>query len=172
MIYVGQYLVIPVPQNKNYYAYQEVKYSSRKSSSKKRRSASVVPSNHKKIVYIVKKGNTLGEIAEMYNTRASQIRGWNSLYYGQHIYPNQKLSIWIPENFSQPKSGTTASAISSRDTEILPTGSYHIVRSGDTLWDISKKYEISIENLKKLNHKYSNKIKPGEKLKVRGASGG
>ncbi len=169
MIYVGQYLVIPVPQNKKYYAYQEVRYSPKKSSRKKRSRTSVIPSNHKKIVYLVKKGDTIGEIAEMYNTRASRIRGWNGLYYGQHIYPKQKLDIWIPVNFSQTRSTANTAG---QKSEILPAGSFHIVRSGDTLWDIAQKYEISIENLKKLNHKYSNKIKPGEKLKVREASGG
>ncbi len=171
MIYVGQYLLIPVPQNKKYYAYQkQVSYSPKKSRKKRSYSNSkTIPSNHMKIVYLVKKGDTLGEIAEMYNTRASRIRGWNGLYYGQHIYPSQKLSIWIPENFSQTKSTRTVAVDKS---EFLPAGSYHIVRSGDTLWDIAQKYQISIENLKKINQKRSNRIKPGEKLKVKEVSGG
>jgi len=104
----------------------------------------------------------------MYQTRASKIRGWNGLYYGQNIYPNQKLAIWIPENFSQ----AVSSSKSSKSEEHLPDGSYHVVRAGDTLWEIAQKYEISIDNLKKLNRKHSNTIKPGEKLKIKESSGG
>jgi len=163
MIYVDQYILIPVPQNKNYYRYQ-AQYTSK--SSPKRSVRKVIPNGYKKVNYIVKKGDTLGEIAENYHTRASKIRSWNGLYYGQHIYPNQKLVLWVPQDYK--KSNTI---IANTQTD-LPEGSYHVVRYGDTLWDISQKYDISISNLKKLNNKRSNKIKPGEKLIIRPASGG
>ena len=42
----------------------------------------------------------------------------------------------------------------------------YIVKRGDTLWDISRKYNISIASLKRLNKKSTSKIKPGELLKV------
>ncbi len=53
------------------------------------------PAGHYKVVYTVKKGDTLGHIAEDYNTRASRIRRWNGLKYGQHIFPGQKLTLWV-----------------------------------------------------------------------------
>ncbi len=53
------------------------------------------PAGHYKVVYTVKKGDTLGHIAEDYKTRASQIRNWNRLNYGQYIYPGQKLTLWV-----------------------------------------------------------------------------
>ncbi len=113
MIKTGNYLIIPVPQNKNYYksyrTYAQTTY--RKKSTKKR---NVIPAGHKKISYIVKSGDTLGEIAEEYNTRASKIRAWNGLYYGQNIYPKQKLAIWIPEG------GVRANK--NKYAEVLPPG--------------------------------------------------
>ena len=51
-------------------------------------------STHLKQVYTVKKGDTLGDIAEVYKTRASKIRIWNNLKYGKYIFPGQKLTIW------------------------------------------------------------------------------
>ena len=110
----------------------------------------------------------MGEIAEVYKTRASRIRAWNGLYYGQHIYPKQKLTLWVPENYS-PSSVSRSFA----KKEInLPAGTYHVVKYGDTLWDISKKYGISIESIKKLNNKRSNTIKPGEKIIIKAATSG
>jgi len=166
MIYVGDYLLIPVPLNKKYYTYRPPPTKTRSTRKKTYANTNSVPPNHQKIVYSVKKGDTLGEIAELYQTRASKIRGWNNLYYGQHIYPNQKLTIWIPENLA--KNSDTASR---KNQENLPEGSYHIVQSGDTLWEIAQKYEISIENLKKLNQMRSNTIKPGERIKIKVSSG-
>ena len=54
------------------------------------------PAGHYKIVYKVKRGDTLGQIAEDYKTKASKIRRWNGLKYGsQIIYPGQKLTLWV-----------------------------------------------------------------------------
>ncbi|MFQ6674254.1 MAG: LysM peptidoglycan-binding domain-containing protein [Fidelibacterota bacterium] len=47
------------------------------------------------MVYTVKRGDTLGQIAENYPTRASNIRRWNGLRYRQYIYPGQKLLIYV-----------------------------------------------------------------------------
>jgi len=81
---VGQKLVIPAP--KNYSAASNSQGSSKKA---------VSPgSNYTKKIYKVKKGDTLGGIAEQYHTTAKRIRYWNGLSYGQHIYPGQKLIIY------------------------------------------------------------------------------
>ena len=54
------------------------------------------PSGHSKRVYRVKRGDTLGQIAEDHGTRASKIRRWNNMKYGSHlIHPGQKLVIWV-----------------------------------------------------------------------------
>jgi membrane-bound lytic murein transglycosylase D len=52
-------------------------------------------SSHNKITYKVRRGDTLGHIAEDYRTRASQIRQWNGMKYDQHIFPGQKLTLWV-----------------------------------------------------------------------------
>ena len=54
------------------------------------------PPGHSKRVYRVKRGDTLGQIAEDHGTRASKIRRWNNMKYGSHlIHPGQKLVIWM-----------------------------------------------------------------------------
>jgi len=110
----------------------------------------------------MKKGDTIGGIAEVYHTRASRIRSWNGLRYGQYIYPNQKLTIWIPQEDTQ-----VVSPIGSD----IDGQSYHVVRRGDTLWDIARTYNISIREIKSWNNIRSNKIKPGERLKIRDSKG-
>jgi membrane-bound lytic murein transglycosylase D len=161
-IRAGDYLLIPVPQNKYHYTYQDNTYTKKR---KRKRSYSTkkitnVP-GHKKIIYKVKPGDTLGQIAEDYNTSASKIRRWNGIRYGKYIYPNQKLVLWIPE-----KVNITSRTLEEHSKPDYSSGSYYTVRNGDTLWDIAKKYGLSIEELKKLNNMRRSLIKPGEKIKV------
>lgn len=50
-----------------------------------------------------------------------------------------------------------------------PAGSvseYYIVKAGDTLWNIAKKYGISVDELKSLNNLTSNALTIGQRLKV------
>ena len=47
----------------------------------------------RQIIYVVKWGDTLSEIAEYYNTTAKQIRRWNRLSSNK-IRKGQKLKIW------------------------------------------------------------------------------
>ena len=75
---IGQKLTIPVPGMKIPRS-TKVKMSS----------------GHNKITYKVRRGDTLGHIAEDYSTRASKIRQWNGMKYGQHIFPGQKLTLWV-----------------------------------------------------------------------------
>ncbi len=80
---VGQKLVIPAPRN----------YAT--STSKKKSSSAKPPSSdYAKKTYTVRRGDTLGQIAEDHSTSAKRIRHWNGLRYGQHIYPGQKLTIY------------------------------------------------------------------------------
>ncbi len=55
------------------------------------------PPGHIKVVYTVRRGDTLGHIAEDYNTRAGKIRRWNNLNYGEYIFPGQKLVLWVKQ---------------------------------------------------------------------------
>ncbi len=54
------------------------------------------PRGYSKKIYRVKRGDTLGQIAESFGTRASKIRRWNNMKYGSHlIHAGQKLVIWV-----------------------------------------------------------------------------
>lgn len=44
---------------------------------------------------------------------------------------------------------------------------YHTVKSGESLWIIARKYDTSIEQVKRLNGLRSNTIRPGQALRVK-----
>ncbi|MCD6233453.1 MAG: LysM peptidoglycan-binding domain-containing protein [Candidatus Marinimicrobia bacterium] len=136
-IIIGQRLTIPNP------GYSETVASSQ--------SLPDYSSNNEKIIYTVRKNDTLGHIAERYGTRASNIRHWNGLRYGQYIYPGQKLVLWIPRS------------------NIARAGSdIYTVQRGDSLHRISRKTGVSVNRLKQLNPGINpSRIYPGDKIKLR-----
>ena len=48
---------------------------------------------------------------------------------------------------------------------------YHIVKKGDNLWKIARKYHMSVAKIKALNNLRGNTIRPGQKLRLYGRSG-
>ncbi|MBN2781169.1 MAG: LysM peptidoglycan-binding domain-containing protein [Candidatus Marinimicrobia bacterium] len=106
--------------------------------------------SHRKIIYVVKPGDTLGDIAERYDTRASRIRVWNGLVYGEFIHPNQKLNIWVPKGDSYQT-----------------VKQYYTVKAGDSFEKIAQRYNIPVNELKKLNPSINySKIYPGDKIRI------
>ncbi|WP_047246870.1 LysM peptidoglycan-binding domain-containing protein [Maribacter thermophilus] len=115
-----------------------------------------------RIRYKVRSGDYLGKIAERYGVRVSQIKNWNGLR-GNNLRIGQRLTIYPRRNATasvQPKNTPSKTTVTS-NTKV------HEVRSGDSLWTISRKYPgISIENLREWNGISGNNLKPGTKLKL------
>jgi membrane-bound lytic murein transglycosylase D len=147
-IYSGQKLILP--QGGSSYLSSGSMVSTDSQSAVPSSGKPDLSASHRKIIYVVKAGDTLGEIAEMYDTRASRIRVWNGLVYGEHIYPNQKLNIWIPK-------GNSYEAVAQ----------YYTVKRGDSFEKIARSYGLSVDELKRLNTgiNYS-KIYPGDKIRI------
>lgn len=53
-----------------------------------------IPQAGKRIVHVVRKGETLSEIAEAYHVSLRKVRSWNNLYGKRFIYPGQKIYIY------------------------------------------------------------------------------
>ncbi len=115
----------------------------------------------KRIRYKVRSGDYLGKIANKFGVRVSDIKRWNGLR-NHRLKIGQRLSIY-PKKLTVPKKTT-------QKKYKQPKGKHevYVVKNGDSLWTISKKYpSISIEQLKKWNNIWGIKnLKPGMKLKI------
>lgn len=104
--------------------------------------------------HVVKNGENLGLIAKKYQCSVTDLKEWNNLK-NNNIYPKQTLTVYRPE---------------SKKTNSVAQGKYlyHVVRKGDTLWDIAKEYDgVTVEQIKALNKMNNiNKLKPGQKIIV------
>ena len=115
-----------------------------------------------KVVYRVRSGDVLGKIARKHKVRLSDLRAWNNIR-GSMIRVGQRLNIWIGPDFYNDN---TVRRQRVKDQPI-PKSKLHVVKSGDTLWDISRMYKgLTIEKIKKLNNLRSNSLKPGMRLRI------
>lgn len=129
-----------------------------------------------RIYYRVKSGDVLGKIANQYGVRVSDIRTWNRLS-GNLIRVGQRLSIWVLPTYSSStkdlytsNSSSVTKPISTQINQSAanenPSGRLYTVKSGDSLWSISKDNNTTIEKLKQVNRLASNMIQPGQSLVI------
>ena len=104
-------------------------------------------------IHKVRSGETLGHIAARHRTTVSTIKRLNGLS-SDRLRIGQQLIVY---DVSLPSSSGSATA----------TKGYYIVRSGDNLWTIAKKYPgVSADNIKKANNLKSIQLKIGQRLVI------
>lgn len=119
--------------------------------------------NRDEITHRVRKGESVGLIAQRYNVRVSDLREWNNLSRSSYIYPGQKLIIFAKEG------NNGSSGYGKTPDENYKGFVYYTIRRGDTLWDIAKKYQgVSAKDIMELNKISARKVlKPGMKIKIK-----
>lgn len=117
-----------------------------------------------RIRYRVRSGDYLGKIARRYGVSVSSIKRWNGLK-SNNLRVGQRLTIYPRKSYVS----TTKSKAKNNSKKIIPKGKYvtYTVKKGDSLWLISQKYpKVTVNQIKNWNNIWSNKLKPGTKLKI------
>jgi membrane-bound lytic murein transglycosylase D len=147
------------------------------------------------VTHSVKKGDSLGKIANKYSVSVAQLKSWNKLktntvVKGQKIKVKKETTTYESIAKTETKIDSITSDSSAIATiektnaskkevakpvakkKVIPTDNseyiFHTVQPGDTLWSIANKYDgVTIDKLKKLNKNLNTtKLKPGQKIKV------
>lgn len=184
-IYPGQKLFIPLPAGSvgkisaDRPTNQPSSYTSSKSSST---SSVSTPSNSVKLLYKVKKGDTIGHIAEWFDVRAWNIRTWNGI--GNTIRVGQKLAVYVPKSKKsfyesidkmsyaekqeiERKQKRGENVILAAATGVDTNGyTTYTVQKNDTLSQIAESFGVSISQLKTLNNLNNATIYAGQVLKI------
>ncbi len=119
-----------------------------------------------RLTYKVRSGDVLGSIAIRHGVSVNDIKKWNNLH-SNNITVGQRLNLWQKPNQSSDLVVKNSSTPQPILPTTIPNSKTYIVQPGDTLWDISRKFEgLTLEKLRTLNNLEDNKIKPGQKLIV------
>lgn len=142
------------------------------------------------VYYTVKSGDNLGYIADWFDTYVSYIKSWNGIY-GSQIRVGKRLTLYVSPSkvsyysaidkmtFKEKKnisshskfSATSSSVPSSENVSDGNNSSYfyHTFRSGDSLWELSRKYPGNpVNQIKSVNNITDvRNIKIGQKIKLK-----
>ena len=112
------------------------------------------PSNTDTIDYTVQRGDTLSQIANRYGTTVQELVDINNIRNPNLIYPGEKLRILTNSTIQGNEERATGSIV-------------YTVQRGNTLSQIAREYNVSVEHIVELNDiENPNLIFPGEKLRI------
>ena len=134
----------------------------------------------------VKSGETLSSIARKFGLSISELKHLNRikgsrLALKQNLKVKEEQSILVDEPVQIAYVNPTVQAKTSKSEKVNANKnespiiqqasvasiiSSHIVKKGETLFGISKLYNTSVDELKKINNIISGKIHPGQELKL------
>ncbi|OQB37959.1 MAG: Membrane-bound lytic murein transglycosylase D precursor [Candidatus Latescibacteria bacterium ADurb.Bin168] len=122
------------------------------------------------VTHRVKRGETIASIARKHHTTVAAIRQENGLRRNSRVRVGQVLRIPVRSRTSTPSQVASSSARTARNSNSHSSEgspSIYVVRSGDTLWSISQRYSLSVDELRRLNGlSRRSTIKPGQRLVV------
>ncbi|MDP7386794.1 MAG: LysM peptidoglycan-binding domain-containing protein, partial [Nitrospinota bacterium] len=116
-------------------------------------------------VYEVRNGDTLGEIARNLGTTIEALAKVNGLRNPSRLAVGQRLVL--PEKSLKPARVRTGKLSAGAKIERPAAGvdGAHVVRSGESIWDISRRYGVSVANLLTWNRLSKDAlIMPGDKI--------
>ncbi len=160
----------------------------------------IVPDEY--LLYTVKKGDTLWDIAKLYNTTVDTLKNINNLensnlIINQQIFVPKQSNTGVKNNniYIVKKGDTLFDIAASKGVTInqikeannlksdllqigqvlmIPTSSSgeinYIVQKGDNLYSIANKYDVTIDDIKKLNNLSSNTLQIGQVIKIPGST--
>ena len=115
---------------------------------------------------------TRSRYAFLFNLRHTDYKGWarglrKAGYATDPKYP-QKL-IYLIEKYDLHKYDKQIKKAGYTDNTVVVTGAdnIHTVQKGDTLYSLSKKYYLSVDELMQLNNLHSSDLSIGQPLKVK-----
>lgn len=106
-----------------------------------------------RVSYKVRRGDSLSVIARRYKVSVRDLQKWNNISDPRKLRAGQTLTL-----FHSPAPGK----VKVRSGTIK-----HTVRRGDSLWSISKRYKVKVNDLMRWNDLSKNSIiQPGQSIKV------
>ena len=153
----GKTLMIPVPKRalSHYTGYHKPTTPRRYRARSKKTSRKVRVARGKKSYYKVRPGDSLGSVAKRHSVTTRDLARWNKISHRAHLQKGQKLVI---RRGKAPRTATRTRAKKKL---------YYIVKRGDTLGKVARRYSVSTRKLAKWNGISSRaKVRRGQKLVV------
>lgn len=127
-------------------------------------------------VHVVAKGETLYGISKMYQLSLNDLKTWNDLgetplAIGQSlklVAPPVTTASYPVSTADKRTTQTAAEPVASNPNYASVSGPVsHTVSAGESMYQISRKYGVTIKDIMDWNNKADFNVSPGEKLKIK-----
>jgi len=146
----GMNLLIPLPKDPD---------PKRANTAKKKSDGMDQNSKPVETIYTIKKGDSLWSIANEMGVNIGVLSRWNNLHPEKKLMPGDKLKIRtnkISDPVDEPLGKQAGKQI------------IYVVKEGDTLWSIAKKFNLTISEIKTWNHlNEADRIYPEDRLRLK-----
>ena len=112
------------------------------------------------VYHRIRPGESLSTIARRYHSSVRKIMSANNLHRSSFIVAGKKLKI--------PRRGTMPYKPEIDPNKDFTLPSTHVVKSGDSLWNIAKRYGITTQKIQSLNNLQTTQLHIGQVLKMPG----
>jgi membrane-bound lytic murein transglycosylase D len=123
--------------------------------------------------HLVRRGETLALIARRYRVTVEELVAANSLLSANRIFPGQRLKIPAGGAPAQPaavpievEASPVVETVATADLGGAEAARQHVVRKGDSLARIARRYSVSVEAILSQNALASSLIHPGQVLEI------
>ena len=114
-----------------------------------------------KVVHIVNEGDTLWALAQRHHVSVRQLAKWNGMAPRDPLMPGQRIVIWTQRGASARHTSYLAAPPHRAITQRVG----YTVRRGDSLARISRRFNVSVSQLRKWNRLPHGKyLQPGQSL--------
>lgn len=119
-------------------------------------------SGKKRVIHNVTSGDTFYSISRKYGVKINDVLAWNGMDINDPLKIDQQLVLEVDENLKGESNSQKPVEEKEDNSEI-----YYTVKAGDTMYGISRKYNLSVDELQKLNKKEGFVLKTGEQIRVK-----
>lgn len=127
--------------------------------------------------YIVRRGDTISRVASNFGVGIQPVMVLNNLSSARGLKPGQALLLPIPRDMQPVLRVASAPRRTSRESNVRVASSArssdsrarvaYTVREGDTLYDISRRFDVSVQQLRQWNPSSGPKtLRPGRVLRL------
>ena len=121
------------------------------------------PKGRKRIDYTVQSGDTLWKIAREHKVSVPELAKWNSMAPKDSLRIGQSLAVWSKSSLAASPANTPSSSNPNMVKKVR-----YAVRSGDSLYAIADRFNVSVNDIKSWNNRVASNryIQPGQRLTV------
>ena len=122
------------------------------------------------LLHRIRPGETLSHLSKLYNVPTHLIASWNGLKSINSIRAGQQLALYLDKASqklaAQPlyNTKTAKNTTTNRNSQRV---TYYKVRGGDSLWTITRKFNLTLEEIRRWNNLKGDIIKPGARLLIK-----